>query len=502
MADHETPLAPKPLPPVQRLSRAVLVAVAGLVTLTLLAVAFLATPRPLPRSQPVSRPPAAAEPGFLQRPPAAPPPGRSELTEQEYLHRLLERGPQPPNGGRSTWPGAGGPGGRSPWSAAGGAGGLDPLAAGEGGNTANAAGGARSSGIGSGDASAASGGAPHDAVAAPASRDLRREAFLRALHAPPALPAAPAPQRSTGLWPPPWSPEAAGAYGSDASGSAENPSRGWPWPDSSPSSPPARARAPGGGDSPGGLPLPSPARSAAVSPQPVPAPPQSLGTPASGAAGAAGAFGNGTAGDSWSRGWEIGGAGRRAVLPAGTVIPALLLTEVNSDLPGPLMAQVSRDVYDLHQRAVILPRGTRLLGRYENRVAVGQRRLLVAWTRLQLLDGTLLELPGLPGQDTGGAAGLPARVQNHLLRVFGDAVLLSLLSAGAELAQPPPRSLVAAPSAGSVASAAVGQQLSEVGLQLLRRDLSIQPTLRLPAGTSFTVFVNADLPLAQHGERR
>jgi type IV secretion system protein VirB10 len=186
---------------------------------------------------------------------------------------------------------------------------------------------------------------------------------------------------------------------------------------------------------------------------------------------------------------------KRPVLPAGTVVPALLLTEVNSDLPGPLMAQVSRDVYDLRQRGVVLARGARLLGRYENQVAVGQRRLLVAWTRLQLLDGTLIELPGLPGADRGGAAGLPARVQNHLLRVFGDAVLLSLLSVGADLSQPPSRSLVVTPSAGSVAGAAVGQQLSEAGTQLLRRDLSIQPTLRLPAGTPLTVFVNADLPL-------
>jgi type IV secretion system protein VirB10 len=186
---------------------------------------------------------------------------------------------------------------------------------------------------------------------------------------------------------------------------------------------------------------------------------------------------------------------KNPILPAGTVVPALLLTEVNSDLPGPLMAQVSRDVYDLAQRGVVLARGARLLGRYENQVAVGQRRLLVAWTRLQLLDGTLIELPGLPGADRGGAAGLPARVENHLLRVFGDAVLLSLLSVGADLSQPPSRSLVVTPSAGSVAAAAVGQQLAEAGTQLLRRDLSIQPTLRLPAGTPLTVFVNGDLAL-------
>jgi type IV secretion system protein VirB10 len=115
---------------------------------------------------------------------------------------------------------------------------------------------------------------------------------------------------------------------------------------------------------------------------------------------------------------------------------------------------------------------------------------------MQLLDGTLLDLPGLTASDTGGAAGLPAQVQNHVLRIFGDAVLLSLLSAGAQLSQPRSTSLLTTPSAGSVTSAAVGQELSDVGLQLLRRDLGIQPTLRLPAGTAFTVFVNADLPLA------
>jgi hypothetical protein len=188
-------------------------------------------------------------------------------------------------------------------------------------------------------------------------------------------------------------------------------------------------------------------------------------------------------------------------LAAGTLIPALLETEVNSDLPGPLLAQVSRDVYDFAQRTVVLPRGTRLLGRYDNRVAVGQRRLLVVWTRMTLPDGTSFELPGLPGTDAAGAAGLGARVENHLLRLFGDALLLSLLAAGADLSQPANPNLTLAPSAGSVASAAVGQQLADVGVQLVHRDLAIQPTLRLAAGTAFTVFVNGDLPLARSVRR-
>jgi type IV secretory pathway VirB10-like protein len=184
-------------------------------------------------------------------------------------------------------------------------------------------------------------------------------------------------------------------------------------------------------------------------------------------------------------------------LAAGTLIPAQLETEVNSDLAGPVLAQVSRDVYDARQQSVVVPRGTRLLGRYENRVAVGQRRLLVAWTRMTFPDGSAFDFPGLPGTDPAGAAGLTARVQNHLLRLFGDALLLSLLAAGADLSQPASRNLALAPSPGSVASSAAGQELANLGQQLLRRDLAIQPTLRLAAGTPFVVFVNGDLPLAR-----
>jgi type IV secretory pathway VirB10-like protein len=187
---------------------------------------------------------------------------------------------------------------------------------------------------------------------------------------------------------------------------------------------------------------------------------------------------------------------RATTLPAGTLIPALLLTEVSSDLPGNLLAQVSRDVYDFRQETVLIPSGTRLLGRYDSQVALGQSRLLVAWTRVVLPDGSGFDLPGLPGTGAGGAAGLAGSVDRHVLRAFGDALLLSLLSAGAQLSQPQPTGLAAAPSAGNVAAAALGQELSAAGIELLRRDISIQPTLRLPAATAFLVFVNGDLDLA------
>jgi type IV secretion system protein TrbI len=590
------PFAPRPLPAVQRLSRAVLVAAAGLVTVTLLAVAFLATPRPLPHAAPLSRPPATGDPGFLQRPPGNLPAARPELTEQEFLRRLLARGPQAGGGAG----GAGGAGAR-PWGAAGGPG-ANGAGGGTGAEGAYGAGGYGASdpfagpdGAGLAGGRQASGSAPLNLNPPPAPpRDLRREAFLRALNAPltQAVPAAPGRSGAAGpAWPPLPSPEALGledpglgggaGLGGDAGAGAETPgpeeaasegagaapplaAHGGYVPGRSPlAAPPLAPVRPGGAGGPlyakggpggaaaaGSQGWATPSGAAAAGTQGWAAPngaaaagTQGWATPtgaaAAGAPGwaaaapaAAGGSGFGVDGrraegagaGAGSRGGAAGPAGveggagggafaafrageglssrvpeKNLILPAGTVVPALLLTAVNSDLPGPLMAQVSRDVYDLAQRRVVLARGARLLGRYENQVAVGQRRLLVAWTRLQLLDGTLVELPGLPGADRGGAAGLPARVENHLLRVFGDAVLLSLLSVGADLSQPPSRSLVVTPSAGSVAGAAVGQQLADAGTQLLRRDLSIQPTLRLPAGTPLTVFVNGDLAIPGGG---
>jgi type IV secretion system protein TrbI len=184
-------------------------------------------------------------------------------------------------------------------------------------------------------------------------------------------------------------------------------------------------------------------------------------------------------------------------LDAGSLIPAVLATGINSDLPGDLLAQVSRDVFDSRtERLLLIPRGSRLLGRYQNQVATGDRRLLVAWDRLIFPDGTSLRFPGLPATATSGESGLPASVDNHLPTVFGSALLLSLLSAGVQLSQPQESATFGqAASARQVGAAALGQELSTVATELLRRRLAIAPTLRIPAGTEFNVFVRGDLAL-------
>lgn len=191
---------------------------------------------------------------------------------------------------------------------------------------------------------------------------------------------------------------------------------------------------------------------------------------------------------------QLNPAGSPYTLRAGTLIPALLITGITSDLPGDIVGQVSRDVYDSRsQRILLIPRGSRLIGTYDNQIAAGQGRLLVAWTRLILPDGRSMQLPGLPLTDREGNSGANGKVDNHWRRVFGNALLLSALSAGLQLSQPSQATVLATPSAGQVAAGAVGQELSTVAIEIIKRGMSAAPTITIPAGQAFNVMLNGDI---------
>ena len=201
---------------------------------------------------------------------------------------------------------------------------------------------------------------------------------------------------------------------------------------------------------------------------------------------------------------ELADAGSPYTLRAGTVLPGLLITGINSELPGEIVGQVSRNVYDSRtQRLLLIPRGARLIGSYDNQIAAGQGRLLVAWTRLILPDGRSMSLPGLALTDREGKTGAKYKVDNHWWRVFGNAVLLSAIGAGVQLSQPAQSSVLSTPSAGQVAAGAVGQELSNIALEILRKGMTVAPTITIRAGQSFNVFLNGDMtfnaPYEPHG---
>jgi len=178
----------------------------------------------------------------------------------------------------------------------------------------------------------------------------------------------------------------------------------------------------------------------------------------------------------------------------GWDIPAILEQGINSDLPGEVKALVRSNVYDTATgKYLLIPQGSRMVGVYDSQIAYGQNRLQVIWTRIIYPDGSSINLDGMVGQDIQGMAGFHDKVDNHYKRLIGSALLTSAFSAGIELSQRQNSSLLTTPTAGQTASAAVGQQLGELGSEMTRKNLSIPPTLKVPVGYRFNVRVNRDI---------
>ncbi len=179
----------------------------------------------------------------------------------------------------------------------------------------------------------------------------------------------------------------------------------------------------------------------------------------------------------------------------GTVIPAVMVGGINSDLPGQIIAQVSQNVRDTQTgRYILIPQGSKLIGTYDSHIAMGQRRVMVGWHRIQFPDGSTLELGNMSGADQAGYSGFKDKVNNHYWRIFGNATLLSLISAGAQISQPESNDSDET-SRNEQLAAEIGRQWSQVGQQMVRRNLNIQPTLEIRPGYRFNVMVNKDLIL-------
>jgi type IV secretion system protein TrbI len=123
-------------------------------------------------------------------------------------------------------------------------------------------------------------------------------------------------------------------------------------------------------------------------------------------------------------------------IKAGTIIPATMLGGVNSDLPGQILGQVAENIYDSATgRFILIPQGSKLVGTYDNSVTAGQRRVLVAWSRIILPDSSSIDLGRMPVTDHSGLAGLSDRVNTHFWEMFSSALMLSVISVGVQISQ-------------------------------------------------------------------
>ena len=182
------------------------------------------------------------------------------------------------------------------------------------------------------------------------------------------------------------------------------------------------------------------------------------------------------------------------------VIPATLITGINSTLPGQISGQVSQDVYDTATgQHLLIPQGTKLEGAYSSEVAYGQASVFVAWQRLVFPDGKTMDIGAMPGSNAAGYAGFTDQVNNHYMRLFGTALLMSAISAGVALSQSQNQvaGTFGAPTTSSVLSATLGQQLGRVITQMISKNLNISPTLEIRPGYRFNVTVTKDLVFAR-----
>jgi type IV secretory pathway VirB10-like protein len=198
--------------------------------------------------------------------------------------------------------------------------------------------------------------------------------------------------------------------------------------------------------------------------------------------------------DRWRSSGRVEKPPSKYILQTGWTIPALLLSGMESQLPGMIIGQVSQDVFDSPSgRYLIIPKGTRLVGEYSSAISFGQSRIFVAWQRLIFPDGRTLDMGSQEGADGTGEAGFHDITNNHFLTIFGSALLMSAFTAGITISQPQNSSYNGTESASGALSQALGQQLGTATSQLLERNLSVPPTLKIRQGYRFNIVVVKDL---------
>lgn len=181
---------------------------------------------------------------------------------------------------------------------------------------------------------------------------------------------------------------------------------------------------------------------------------------------------------------------------AGTVIAASLVTGINSDLPGFVIAQVTENVFDtVSGRRLLIPQGTKLIGKYDSAISFGQRRALVVWNRLILPDGSSIVVDNLPATDAAGYAGLEDEVDFHTWQLIKGAALSTLLGVGAEIG-------ASGNSDDSLSAAreSLQQNAARIGQQFTERSLDVQPTITIRAGWPLRVIVHKDLLLREYNK--
>ncbi|WP_318479641.1 TrbI/VirB10 family protein [Photobacterium leiognathi] len=181
-------------------------------------------------------------------------------------------------------------------------------------------------------------------------------------------------------------------------------------------------------------------------------------------------------------------------LSVGTLLPAVTLSAINSDIAGTIKAQISESIYDSATGStLLLPQGAQLIGQYGGQVAYGQSRLPVKWYRINFPDGSKININGMEGADSGGQNGFSGDVNNHYWRLFGQSTLLGLIGGGAAAAVSDGND--SENSASETIANSVINQYAQTGAAVIQKNLQVSPTITVPSGYPFNIILTKDVVL-------
>lgn len=199
---------------------------------------------------------------------------------------------------------------------------------------------------------------------------------------------------------------------------------------------------------------------------------------------------------------------------AGDIIPSIMISGLNSDMPGQITAQVAENIYDTKTgKCLVMPKSSRLIGVYDSKVAYLQKRILVAWKRVTFPDGKRYLLRGMPGTDQAGDAGFynPEGIDNHFWQIYSSSAIIGVITGGMQLSQNNTNANVQSggigvstnnnPSVGQTMAGSLGQQMGQTGLSIMNRNVNVQPTLTIPPGYEFNIQITADLQLIPYSKK-
>jgi type IV secretion system protein VirB10 len=182
-------------------------------------------------------------------------------------------------------------------------------------------------------------------------------------------------------------------------------------------------------------------------------------------------------------------------MKTGTLIPSVLITEINSDLPGPIKAQVSENVFDTATgNHLLIPQGSTLIGVYSSNVQYGQNRVLIAFNRILFPDGQSMNIGAMNGINQEGAAGFNDQVNNHYFKIFGSAILMGAITGGIATADTTQQDQYIESNRQKMVGALISE-LGQVARQMIQKNMNIAPTLEIRAGYKFNIFTTKDIIL-------